>query len=64
MARSKVKGRAERKERAAERKVVARERSPEEQLVRLDRMFGEGKGAIKERAKLHKCIADRQVNKG
>lgn len=62
MARSKVKGRTERRKRAAERKVVTDKRSPEEQLSRLDRMFGDGKGAAKERDKLHRRIAEKQVS--
>ena len=53
----------ERKERALERKETSGERSPEEQLSRLDRMFGKGNGAKKERGKLRKRIAERQVSK-
>jgi len=59
MARSNVKGRSERQERARERQTVANKRTPEEQLRRLDKMFGEGQGATKERAKLAKRIAER-----
>jgi len=46
----------EKKERALERQEVASKRTPQEQLARLDKMFGEGKGAQKERAKLNKII--------
>jgi hypothetical protein len=59
MARSKVKGRSERQEQARERQTIANKRTPEEQLRRLDKMFGEGQGATKERAKLAKRIAER-----
>tara|TARA_Y100000310_G_scaffold332881_1_gene409317 strand:+ start:7538 stop:7708 length:171 start_codon:yes stop_codon:yes gene_type:complete len=31
-------------------------RTPQQQLVRLDKMFGKGNGAVKERAKLAKLI--------
>jgi hypothetical protein len=58
-----MKGKTERKERALERKEAADQRSPQEQLSRLDRMFGEGQGAKKEREKLHKRIAEGQVSK-
>lgn len=37
---------------AAERRVEQDARSPEEQLARLDKAFGAGNGAAKERAKL------------
>lgn len=40
------------KRRADERKVEADKRTPAERLKRLDDMFGENKGATKERAKL------------
>jgi len=61
MARNKARGKSERKSRAEERQAVANKRSPEEQLARLDKMFGAGMGAVKEREKLHKRIADKQV---
>lgn len=47
------------KERALERLEVTSQRTSEEQLVRLDQMFGSGQGAIKERAKLLKRIEER-----
>jgi len=46
---------SERQERATER--VAATRSPEQQLDHLDTVFGVGKGAKKERAKLLKRFA-------
>ena len=40
---------------------IAREaRSPEQQIQRLDKMFGVGKGAKKERAKLAKQIKNKK----
>jgi len=57
MARSKVRGKPERVQRAQERTEVATKRTPQEQLKRLDEKFGEGKGAVKERAKLARRIA-------
>ena len=48
-----------RKKFADERLAVTSNRTPEEQLKRLDGKYGEGKGAQKERAKLAKRIADR-----
>jgi hypothetical protein len=59
MARSKVKGREERRERANERAEVAANRTPEEQLKRLDQKFGKDQGASKERLKLKKRIEER-----
>lgn len=38
-------------------------RTPEEQLAHLDELYGKGQGAVKERAKLKKRIADREVLK-
>lgn len=52
-------GKEARKERALERLEVSSQRTPEEQLSRLDQMFGEGQGAAKERAKLARRIEDR-----
>lgn len=59
MARSKVKGKEERRERANERAEVAANRTPEEQLKRLDQKFGKDQGASKERLKLKKRIEER-----
>lgn len=47
--------RQERREAALARTVI---RTPREQLTRLDKMFGEGLGAKKERAKLNKRLAE------
>jgi len=47
-----------RKKYADERLAVTSNRTPEEQLKRLDEKYGEGKGAQKERAKLAKRISD------
>jgi hypothetical protein len=55
----KSKGKEGRKERALERAEVAAQRTPEDQLHRLDRMFGKGQGAAKERLKLQKRIEER-----
>jgi len=41
---------------ALERKALSDARSPQQQLARLDRAFGQGQGAKKERAKLLKRI--------
>ena len=41
-----------RRERATTRTAKAEVRTPQEQLARLDRAFGVGKGAVKERKKL------------
>ena len=46
--------RAERRKRAEALAEERAKRSPEQQLARLDKMFGKGKGAAKERAKLAK----------
>lgn len=54
----KGRGRKARQERAAERLKLAESRTPQEQLARLDKMFGNGKGATKERAKLEKKIEE------
>jgi hypothetical protein len=51
----------ERREDAKERQEVADQRTPHEQLARLDRMFGPGQGAKKERAKLAKKIASSET---
>ena len=59
MTKSSVKGRAERKSRAEERKKESDTRTPEEQLARLDSMFGEGRGARKERLRLELLIKER-----
>lgn len=53
------KGKEARKERALERTEVSSQRTPEEQLQRLDHMFGDGQGAAKERMKLAKKIDER-----
>jgi len=47
-----------RKKRADERLAVTQNRTPEEQLKRLDEKYGSGLGAQKERAKLAKRIKD------
>lgn len=44
--------RKEKREEAEARQRAAEERTPQEQLARLDAMFGSGVGAKKERAKL------------
>jgi len=44
--------RAAKAERLNARQEAAAKRTPQEQLKRLDMMFGKGKGATKERAKL------------
>jgi len=41
-----------RREEAQERAEARGKRSPQKQLARLDRLFGEGKGAARERARL------------
>lgn len=48
-----------RKKYADERLAVTSNRTPEEQLKRLDEKYGEGEGAQKERAKLARRISDR-----
>lgn len=50
-----------RKKRADERLAVTKDRTPEQQLQRLDEKYGAGLGAQKERAKLAKRIADRSA---
>ena len=52
-----------RKKFALERKEITDKRSPQDQLERLDFLFGEGKGATKERAKLVKKIEDAKNKK-
>lgn len=50
-----------RDERRKQAEALAEERAkrtPEQQLARLDGMFGEGQGATKERARLAQQIAD------
>lgn len=47
-----------RKECAEERAKERAKRTPQEQLKRLDRMFGEGKGAQKERRRLQKLCEE------
>lgn len=42
--------------RAQERQEVQVNRTPQEQLKRLDEKFGEGKGAVKERARLKRML--------
>ena len=63
MARTRPDRLEERREDAKERQEAADERTPYEQLTRLDRMFGSGKGAKKERAKLAKKIESLKVAK-
>ena len=46
-------GRRERAERIADERA---KRTPQQQIERLDQMFGEGQGAAKERARLQKQI--------
>lgn len=46
----------DRRRRAVERQEVRAKRTPQEQLKLLDDRFGEGKGAIKERARLKDVI--------
>jgi hypothetical protein len=52
--------RAERRKRAEALAEERAKRSPEQQLARLDTMFGKGKGATKERAKLAKLVGKDQ----
>lgn len=47
-----------------EREEAARKRTPQEQLKRLNDMFGVGQGAKKERAKLARRIAAQKQKKG
>lgn len=58
MTRSRKKGKEWRVDRAQERAEKATKRTPQEQLKRLDEMLGEGQGAVKERAKLARQIAE------
>ncbi len=53
----------DRREQAVERQATADGRTPQEQLTRLDDMFGKGKGAQKERGRLAKRIAEPRVKK-
>jgi len=46
--------RSTRRESAEERREAREARTPQEQLARLDRLLGKGKGAAKERARLKK----------
>jgi len=52
--------RDDKKAAAAERAIERAQRSDEQQLKRLDRMFGAGQGANKERARLAKRILDQR----
>lgn len=47
----------QRRKTAAERQAAADLRTPQQQLARLDHMYGKGQGAAKERAKLAEKIA-------
>jgi hypothetical protein len=51
----------ERRLSAQQRVAEAAKRTPEEQIARLDTMFGVGLGAQKERAKLAKRIANKKA---
>lgn len=54
--------RREVRRKAAEARQAERDkRSPEEQLARLDAMHGEGKGATKERLRLHEQIKREKI---
>jgi hypothetical protein len=48
-----------RRERAAERQAARAKRTDEAQLKRLDKINGKNRGAVKERARLTKRIANR-----
>lgn len=54
---------ADKLERVEVNQAEAAQRSPEEQLRRLDARLGAGVGAVRERAKLHAQIAARQTAK-
>jgi len=47
----------QRREDAIDRQAEAAKLSPQQKLERLDSLFGEGKGATKERLKLHERIS-------
>jgi len=55
--------RGARRERAEALAEERAKRTPQQQLARLDEMFGKGKGATKERAKLAKLIGKDQKGK-
>jgi hypothetical protein len=50
-----------RRREAAERAELRVKRTPQDQLDRLDRIFGKDLGAKKERAKLHKLLTPVEV---
>jgi hypothetical protein len=50
---------ARRRQSAQQRAEEAKGRTPEQQIARLDALFGVGLGATKERAKLAKKIASK-----
>jgi hypothetical protein len=52
----------ERRADAKERQEASNDRTPHEQLARLDKMFGKNNGAKRERAKLAKKIAAKDTN--
>ena len=56
MAKSKSSGHKRRSEAVLRERLTNQPRSPREQLSHLDRKFGVGKGAEKERLKLHAKI--------
>lgn len=49
--------------RAKARQAEADQRTPEQQLANLDRLFGPGQGAAKERAKLARRIEARDAER-
>jgi hypothetical protein len=49
------------RESANERAEARAKRTAEQQLKRLDDMFGSGQGAVRERARLQKEIEDRKA---
>lgn len=53
---------ATKRQRAEQRQAERAARTPEQQLDRLDKMFGINQGAQRERARLLKQIADRDQN--